>query len=173
MYIPHNLIRGKNHSDADLHYVLGIKLNIRISSIGKDDYKFGSSVSSIEVNSDSYEYTIQGMNAVVLSSENGQFVKFGSFNMVDDPEASEEFISFIQSSPRAAIILLCTYDDSSVYLTEGAKQTLAQLGAQSTIGFRYSFGLVTQKDTLKPTWFREGLTVAGGGPLSITAQIEL
>ena len=113
------------------------------------------------------------MHAVVVSSENGLILKSGSFNMVDDLKGSEKFTSFINSSPKAAIILLSTFDDSSVHLTNAANQTLAHLGAKSVIGFRDSYGLVTQKDTLKPTWFREKLAVAGKGPIRISVQVEL
>ena len=155
----------------------GINLRVRISSIGNDDDAFSSSKSSITISSElftkTYAFDNKGLHAVVVSAEEGQFVKRGSFNMVDDVDASSKFISFITSSPRAAIVLLCTYDDASVQLTNSAKAMLSSLGAESSIGFRDSFVLASQKDTLKPTWFREGYAAAGNGPVQIATQIEL
>ena len=155
----------------------GINLSIRISSIGNDDAEFDSSESSItignELFTETYLFNTKGLHAVVVSAEDGQFVKGGSFNMVDDPNASSKFIAFIRSSPRAAIVLLCIFDDASVHLTNSAIATLSSLGAESNIGFRGSFVLASQKDTLKPTWFKERYAAAGSGPVQITTQIEL
>ena len=134
---------------------------------------FHGSASTIAVNEALYAYRSKGIHAVILSSEDGKFIKEGSFNTVDDQQASSKFIAFLESSPRAAIVLLSTFDDASVYLNDAAKEKLSILGAESKIRFRDSFALVTQKDIPTPEWFVEGHATAGAGPLNISVQIEL
>ena len=151
----------------------GIKLIIKISSSGKDDPGFFTSTASITINGTDFQSYDRGMDVVVLSSEDGGLVKNGSFELVSDNQASQKLIDFIQSSPRASIILVSTSDDYSVFLTPEAKLVLTDLGVQSGVGFRNSLALVTQKDTAKPAWFREQHARQGKGPVSVEVEIFL
>ena len=125
------------------------------------------------MNGKEYKNKGKGVTAAVLSAKNGEVVKVGHFDMVDDMQASIKFVAFIETAPFAAIVLISTYDDATVRLTNSARNVIASLGAKSSIGFRNSFALVAQKDTTKPIWFREKIKLQAKGPAQIIVTLWL